>query len=557
MEKRIYDIDYYDYSLPNELISQVPLEKRDESRLMVLDKKSGLYTHKIFKDIVDYLDENDVLVLNNTKVLPARIFGSKVDTNAKIELLLLKELNKDTWECLVKHQKRLKVGVVINFNDILFGEVIELKNDGITIIKFSYEGVFLELLDKIGIMPLPPYIKEKLKNNSDYQTVYASVTGSAAAPTAGLHFTNELLDKIRRKGIKVLYITLHVGIGTFRPVNVSDIRHHEMHSEYYEISSDVASELNKAKKEGNKIIAVGTTSLRTLESNFSKYNEFKSTKEETDIFIYPPYKIKSVDALITNFHLPKSTLLMLVSSLTSRNNIMKAYNEAIKQKYKFFSFGDAMFITDLKIKNNLKIHKELLKGIRGEVIENFEILKGNNNILISAPHAYTHIRNGKPKKNEYNTANIAKLLNHYTGAHAIYLTSKSENDANYDEVSTYKTKLIKYIKDNDIKYFLDIHGIEKTSKYDIVLGTNYYKNISEELVSKITNILKENFLNNVAVDKVYVAGEKTLASSVKNSTGITTIQIEINKENRKMKRKPRRFNKTLEALISVINEIRM
>ncbi len=341
-----FNTNSYDYFLPEYLIAQTPIKKRDDSRLLILNKNNGSIEHKKFKDIINYIDSDSVLVLNNTKVLPSRIYGIKKDTGAKIEVLLLKEIDKDIWECLVRPQKRIKENSIIEFSNILSGQVIKLYQDGITHIKMDYKGVFIEILESIGAMPLPPYIHEELKDQSRYQTVYAKELGSAAAPTAGLHFTEDLLNKIAAKGIKILYVTLHVGLGTFRPVSESDIRNHKMHSEYYEIDEYTASILNEAKVNNKKIICVGTTSLRTLESNYTKYNKFVSTKEETDIFIYPGYKFNGVNELITNFHLPKSTLIMLVSALAGKENILNAYKEAVKEKYRFFSFGDAMFITE-------------------------------------------------------------------------------------------------------------------------------------------------------------------------------------------------------------------
>ena len=345
-----FDLNSYDYFLPESLIAQTPIKKRDDSRLLVLDKITGDIEHKVFKDIINYLGESDVLVLNNTKVLPSRIYGIKETTGAKIEVLLLKEIEKDVWECLVSPQKRLKENTFITFSNDLSGQVIQLYKDGITHIKFNYEGIFIEILESIGAMPLPPYIHETLKDKNRYQTVYAKYLGSAAAPTAGLHFTEELLNKIKEKGVEILYVTLHVGLGTFRPVTESDIRSHNMHSEYYEIDEYTANKLNESKKNGKRIISVGTTSLRTLESNIKKYKNFKSVKEKTDIFIYPGYKFEATDALITNFHLPKSTLLMLVSALAGTNSILNAYKEAVKENYRFFSFGDAMFIINKEVK---------------------------------------------------------------------------------------------------------------------------------------------------------------------------------------------------------------
>ena len=341
--------DDFDYNLPENLIAQHPLDKRDDSKLMIVDKDNGSIEHKTFHDIINYLSKDDVLVLNNTKVIPARLIGTKIETNATIEVLLLETIKKDTWRCLVKPAKRVKIGTIINFGDgILKAKCINIGEEGIREFKFLYDGIFYEILDKLGSMPLPPYIKEKLKNKDRYQTVYARVLGSAAAPTAGLHFTEELLNKIKEKEITICYITLHVGLGTFRPVNVEDVTKHKMHSEYYSMSKEVANTLNKAKKENKKIIAVGTTTTRTLETIMNKYNEFKECSGHTDIFIYPGYKFKAIDGLITNFHLPKSTLIMLVSAFSSKDIIMKAYNEAIKNNYRFFSFGDSMFIKSKK-----------------------------------------------------------------------------------------------------------------------------------------------------------------------------------------------------------------
>ena len=336
----------FNYELPEELIAQTPLKKRDNSKLMIVNKNTGDITHEIFHNIIDYLDENDILVLNNTKVLPARLIGIKESTNAHIEVLLLKNIEKDNWQCLVKPAKRVKEGTIINFgNGLLKAKCINIENEGIREFTFIYDGIFYEILDKLGSMPLPPYIKEKLKEKDRYQTVYADIIGSAAAPTAGLHFTKELLNKIEKKNIKICYITLHVGLGTFRPVNVEDVTKHKMHKEYYSMTKSVANTLNKAKKDKKNIIAVGTTTTRTLETIMTKYNEFKECSGETDIFIYPGYKYKAIDGLITNFHLPKSTLIMLVSAFSSKEIILNAYKEAIKNKYRFFSFGDAMFLT--------------------------------------------------------------------------------------------------------------------------------------------------------------------------------------------------------------------
>ena len=339
------DIELFDYDLPHELIAQTPLEKRDTSRLMVLHKPTGEVEHKHFYDILDYLKPGDVIVRNNTKVIPARLFGTKEETNAHVEVLLLKNTHDDVWECLCGNAKKIKVGSIISFGDgRLKAKCLEVRDEGIRVMEMIYDGIFYEVLDQLGIMPLPPYIKEKLDDPDRYNTVYAKVEGSAAAPTAGLHFTPELFDKVRAKGVEVLDVTLHVGLGTFRPVKVENVFEHHMHSEYYEISEEVANKLNKAKEEGRRIIAVGTTSCRTLESNIKKYGKFTAAHENTSIFIYPGYTFEGIDALITNFHLPKSTLIMLVSALACRENILNAYNIAVKEKYRFFSFGDAMFI---------------------------------------------------------------------------------------------------------------------------------------------------------------------------------------------------------------------
>ena len=334
----------FDYYLPEELIAQTPLTKRDSSRLLVLDKETGQIEHKHFTDIIDYLNAGDVLVLNDTKVMPARLYGTKEDTNAAIEVLMLKENESDIWTCLTRPAKRIKVGTIIKFSDKLSAECISIDDDGIRNLKFIYNGIFYEILDELGEMPLPPYIHEKLKDKDRYQTIYAKNIGSAAAPTAGLHFTEELLEKIKQKGVLVEYITLHVGLGTFRPVNVEDVTKHKMHSEYYEMNKNTAKVLNQAKKENRRIISVGTTSTRTLETIINLYGEFRECQGWTDIFIYPGYTFKAITSLITNFHLPKSTLLMLVSALAGKDKIMSAYNEAVKEKYRFFSFGDAMFI---------------------------------------------------------------------------------------------------------------------------------------------------------------------------------------------------------------------
>ncbi len=335
----------FDYELPESLIAQTPLKNRSDSKLLIMDKKTGSLEEDIFKNIINYLKPGDCLVLNDTKVIPARIIGEKVDTSAVIELLLLKNIENDDWQCLSRPFKRLHEGTIISFgNGLLKAKVMEKKEEGLVIVRFLYSGIFLEILEKLGTMPLPPYIHEKLKDQTRYQTVYAKNIGSSAAPTAGLHFTKELLKEIEAKGIELIYVTLHVGLGTFRPVEVEDITKHKMHREYYILSKKAAMKLNAAKKEGRKIYAVGTTSTRVLETVMHKYNEFKATSGNTDIFIYPGFEFQAIDGLITNFHLPKSTLLMLVSALSSKENILNAYKYAIKQQYRFFSFGDAMFI---------------------------------------------------------------------------------------------------------------------------------------------------------------------------------------------------------------------
>lgn len=335
----------FDYNLPEHLIAQYPIKDRDHARMMVLDRKTGAIEHKTFSNIIDYLQPGDTLVLNDTKVIPARLFGVKEETNAHIEVLLLKNIKKDNWECLVKPAKRVKIGTIISFGEgLLKAKCTRIGEEGIREFCFIYDGYFYEILDKLGTMPLPPYIREQLEDQNRYQTVYAKNIGSAAAPTAGLHFTKELLDKIKTKGIDICYITLHVGLGTFRPVNVEDVTKHVMHSEYYTMSKEVADKLNLAKQEHRRIIAVGTTSTRTLETIIKKYGVFQECSGWTNIFIYPGYQFGSIDGLITNFHLPKSTLIMLVSAFSKKEFILKAYQEAVKEEYRFFSFGDCMLI---------------------------------------------------------------------------------------------------------------------------------------------------------------------------------------------------------------------
>ncbi len=346
----VFSLSSYDYYLPEELIAQTPSEKRDESRLLVMNKKTGVLTDEpYFRNIEDYLHEGDVLVRNNTKVIPARLLGEKKETHAHVELLLLNQLKdrKDVWQCLVGNARTVKVGTKVYFgaNDELVAECLEIQEEGLRLFHFTYQGIFLEVLDQLGKMPLPPYIHAQLGDNSRYQTVYAKIEGSAAAPTAGFHFTNELFERLKKKGVEVVDVTLHVGLGTFRPVKSDDIRNHDMHSEYYMMSKEAAETLNKAKAEKRRIIAIGTTSTRTLESVYQKYLTFKECSGDTKLFIYPGYKYQAIDCLITNFHLPKSTLVMLVSAFSSRDFILNAYNHAVKEKYRFFSFGDAMFIT--------------------------------------------------------------------------------------------------------------------------------------------------------------------------------------------------------------------
>lgn len=336
--------DFY-YELPEELIAQDPLEDRSSSRLLVLDKESGAVSHHVFKDVIDYLNEGDCLVINDTKVLPARLIGAKVGTDAKIEVLLLKRKENNIWETLVKPGKKAKIGTKISFGDgLLMGEVVDIVEEGNRLIQFTYEGIFEEILDQLGQMPLPPYITHLLEDKNRYQTVYAEHTGSAAAPTAGLHFTPELLEKIEKKGVDIARVTLHVGLGTFRPVKVDEITDHHMHSEFFQIEEEAATKINRAKDAGKKVICVGTTSCRTVESAADETGHLKACSGWTEIFIYPGYQFKVLDSLITNFHLPESTLVMLVSALAGREHVLAAYEEAVKERYRFFSFGDAMLI---------------------------------------------------------------------------------------------------------------------------------------------------------------------------------------------------------------------
>lgn len=347
----VYNLNSYDYNLPEDRIAQSPADKRDESKLLAMDRKTGKITDiKEFKGIIDMLKKGDVLVRNNTKVIPARLLGVKKETNAHVELLLLNQLKdrKDVWQCLVGNARTVKVGTVVTFgeHEELKAKCIEIQDEGLRLFHFTYEGIFMEVLDALGKMPLPPYIHKQLGDNSRYQTVYAKVEGSAAAPTAGFHFTDELFKRLQEKGVEVVDITLHVGLGTFRPVKDDDIRDHDMHSEYYQMSQDAANRLNLAKKENRRIIAIGTTSTRTLETIYSLYGTFKECSGDTKLFIYPGFKFQAIDSLITNFHLPKSTLVMLVSAFSTRENILNAYKHAVDNNYRFFSFGDSMFIYD-------------------------------------------------------------------------------------------------------------------------------------------------------------------------------------------------------------------
>lgn len=345
MSNNLLDVNTYDFPLDETLIAQSPVDIRDHSRLMVLNKDTQEISHHHFYDIIDYLKPGDVIVRNNSKVIPARLIGEKEETHAHVEVLLLKDKGNDIYETLVGNAKVVKLNTIVTFGDgSLKAKCIEVKDEGIRLFKLIYKGILLEILERLGKMPLPPYIHAQIKDNSRYQNVYAKVAGSAAAPTAGFHFTEELFEKIKQKGVIVLDITLHIGLGTFRPVKVNNILDHHMHSEYYQMDEETAEKLNQAKKEGRKIIALGTTSVRTLETIMQKYHVFKACSGETDIFIYPGYKFLAIDALITNFHLPKSTLIMLVSAFGGKDFILRAYNEAVKERYRFFSFGDSMFI---------------------------------------------------------------------------------------------------------------------------------------------------------------------------------------------------------------------
>ena len=549
------DLNTYDYDLDEKYIRQSPIKNRSMSKLMVVDKTTGEIEHTHFKDIVSYLRKGDVLVLNDTKVIPGRIYGFKKDTNAKIELLLLNDLGEDVWECLAKPQKRLKVGTKLFFSDELEGEVTGIFEEGITNVKFNYSGVFLNILENIGLMPIPPYIHKKLLDNSRYQTVYAKNIGSSAAPTAGLHFTNELIDVIKNHGVEVIYVTLHVGLGTFRPVNENDITKHKMHSETYYISEEVANKLNEAKSKKRRIIAVGTTSLRALEDNYSKYKCFKATNEETNIFIYPPYKIKSIDGLITNFHLPKSTLLMLVSAFGGYDLIRYAYEEAKKNNYYFFSFGDAMFISDVSKREEYNRYiNEFNKKKSYKKFSDFKIYKGSNNIILSIPHGKVHIRNNKCKNREYNTIRIGKILHMITGCHIIYVYKDNSLDYNYSENNEYKEELCKYIDENNIKYVLDMHGLSNDYECNIEIGTGNYKNIlnDKEELDNIIRIINDNLTSKVLVDNKFKSSKKTISKYV-SSKGVKAYQFEICNNYRKYNKRPKSFKKTINTFVKIID----
>ena len=561
MEKYL-DLNYYDYDLDESFIAQTPLKKRTESKLLVLDRFNGNITHKSFSDITSFLHTGDVLVLNDTKVLPARLYGMKENTEAHIEILLLKDNGNNKWDTIIRNSRRLKENDIIVFDEnLLKAKVLDKKDDGIIEIELLYQGILYEILDKLGEMPIPPYITRKLpKNEQDlYQTVYAKAVGSAAAPTAGLHFDNELLEKIKNKGVIITYVTLHVGLGTFRPVSENNILEHKMHSEYYIMNSDTANILNKASSEGRKIIAVGTTSTRVLETVVAKYNEFRECSGDTDIFIYPGFKYKAVDSLITNFHLPKSTLMMLVSALAGRDSIMNAYEEAKKHNYRFFSFGDAMLIDYNKKKQSYWL-KELKKQQEEKPFiktKGIKIYQGENNILLSAPHAFKHLRKGKSKNNEYNTSNLIKLLHKYTKCHIIYTYKEKDFDANYDINSEYKSLLSAYIKENNIKYFIDIHGTLDNT-YTIEIGTNKYQNVlnDQNLIKDVIKIFNASGIHKIVVDKQFKASGNTLASYVANTCNIKSMQIEIASDYRKLKKKPLKFNKVLRSIDELIEYLK-
>ncbi len=552
-DNSLLNINTYDYPLDKNLIAQTPIKNRDQSKLMVVNRKNGDISHHIFSDIINYLNKGDCLVLNDTKVIPARLFGVKEATKAHIEILLLKDNGNNLWDCLIRNSRRLKQEDIISFGEgLLKGKVISKASDGVIKLQLIYDGILYEILDKLGEMPLPPYIHKHLKEQDRYQTVYAKNIGSAAAPTAGLHFTKKLLDDIEKKGIIICYVTLHVGLGTFRPVEEDNILNHHMHSEYYEMTSDVAKLLNDAKESHHKIIAVGTTSTRVLETVYSKYNSFKESFGNTDIFIYPGYTFKAIDSLITNFHLPKSTLMMLVSAFSSKDIIMNAYREAMNKKYRFFSFGDAMLL-------DIPNYEKLLDEFKNQKIylkkDNFKILKGTIPIMISVPHSKKHLRDGMVKNNEHNTARIAKLLYCLTNCHLIYAYKQGDNDHNYDESSNYKKKLKAYIKENNIKILIDIHGM--ADSYDIELGTNHYQNIfnDKDIINNIKDIFYKNNIKNVFVDRKFKAKRhNTISNYINKECNIKTIQLEIGPKYRKIKLRPKSFNKIIISLEEIINK---
>lgn len=545
------NLDYYDYELDQSFIAQTPLKNRSASKLLVLDKVTGKIKHTKFFHIIKYLNPNDVLVLNNTKVIPARLYGIKEKTAANIEILLLKDMGDDIWETLIRNSRRLKVGDIIIFKkDILSGKVLKKNEDGIVELKLIYHGILEEIIASLGEMPTPPYIHTKLEDNNRYQTVYAKYFGSAAAPTAGLHFDQKLLDKIAKKGIKIVYVTLHVGLGTFKPVAESNILDHKMHSEYYEMNEETASILNKAKENNHKIIAVGTTSTRVLETVYTKYNTFKVASGDTDIFIYPGYAFKAIDSLITNFHLPKSTLMMLVSALAGRENIMNAYLEAKKANYRFFSFGDAMFIDKPQTCYELLANFKNMKPTKE--YETFSIYKGSKRIMLSAPHAHFHQRKGFPKTREYHTDDILKVLYTLTDCNIIF-TTKDAPDYNFIKDNEYKMALKDYIKKNKIKFLIDIHGLEYDDERDFEIGVNNYENVNgnEELITKIKRILKRGH-KKVTVDTKFLARKKTISYYINKELGIPTIQLEIGKKYRRLNHNAWRFRKLIKKLTKII-----
>ncbi len=553
MEKYL-DINYYNYELDKKYIAQTPTLKRSHSKLLILNKETGKIKHTKFYHIINYLNPGDVLVLNNTKVIPARIYGKKETTGANLEILLLENIKDNKWDALVKNSRRLNINDVIIFKDnILKAKVLSKKDDGIIELELIYEGILYEILDSLGEMPTPPYIHEKLEDNDRYQTVYAKYFGSAAAPTAGLHFTKELLKRIENKGIIITYVTLHVGMGTFKPVSEDNILNHKMHSEYYKMDKKTANMLNEAKKRNSKIISVGTTSTRVLETIYTKYNTFKESSGNTDIFIYPGYEFKAIDSLITNFHLPKSTLMMLVSALAGRDNIMAAYEEAKKHDYRFFSFGDAMFIDKpkkiLELLNDFKYLKPF------KTINNFDIYKGTSKVMLSAPHAHYHLRENHHKAREYHTDSLLKILHLLTNCHIIFTTSDGE-DYNHTKKNIYKEELKKYIKKNDIKFLIDIHGLEYDDDRYFEIGINKYENVNGNvnLINKIYKRLSK-FNKKVTIDTKFLARTKTISYYINKETNIPTMQLEIGKNYRRLSHNTWRFQKLVKKIKRVIRII--